>query len=152
MMTEKKMNLTVLACILGADAWYLYKSFTAPSYKMVFIGPYEVPKIIGIALAILCCIALVQTLGAKNEDGRFSIENPLLVLVTSFATAAFLMLWQSFGKFHIWGAAYLMILLFTYRDSGGRFSKKNILSNIVITAVLILAVYLIFERIMRIRL
>ena len=56
-MTEKKLNILVLAGLLGIDAMYLYTAFTARKYKMVQVGPYEFPKIIGIVFAVLCFIA-----------------------------------------------------------------------------------------------
>ena len=95
--------------------------------------------------------AWVQTLRAKDEDGHFRIENPIMVLITSAATVIFLLLWQKFGRFYLFGAGYLLILLFTYRNSE-RFSRKNILFNVGMTLVLITAIYLIFDRLMQIRL
>lgn len=151
-MTEKKMDVIVIAGLLGADCYYLYKSYTAPAYKMVFVGPYEFPKIVGIALAIFCLIILAKTLGVKNEKVPFKISNPMLVGITLAATFAFVYLWQKVGLFYVWGTVYTLLLLFSYRGQGGRFSKKNCIVNGILGSVLMIFIYIVFEMLMKIKL
>jgi len=150
-MTEKKMNLLVVIGLLAAACYYLYKSFTAPAYKMVFIGPYEFPKIIGSVLALLCLIVLVQTI-IGEENTAFTISNFPLTGVTVAATCGFLFLWQKFGLFYMWGGIYSLLLLFAYRNEGGRFCRKNICLNLMISTSLMVFVYLAFGVLMRIKL
>lgn len=151
-MTEKKLNILILAGLLGIDGYYLFKSFTARKYTMVFIGPYEFPKIIGCGLALFCLIALADTLRHKDDQTPFQIGNLVYVVITIAATCAFLFLWQSIGLFYLWAPLFLLILFFTYRDEGGRFSRKNILVNAALTAGCIGAIYLFFRLLMNIRL
>lgn len=151
-MTEKKLNILILAGLLGIDGYYLFKSFTARKYTMVFIGPYEFPKIIGVGLAVLCLIALADTLRRKDDRTPFQIGNLGYVVITVAATCGFLFLWQTFGLFYLWAPLFLLLLFFTYRDEGGRFSKKNILVNAALTAGCIGAIYLFFRLLMNIRL
>lgn len=151
-MTEKKLNILILAGLLGIDGYYLFKSFTARKYTMVFIGPYEFPKIIGVGLAILCLIALADTLRRKDDQSPFQIGNLIYVIITIAATCGFLFLWQTFGLFYLLAPLFLLLLFFTYRDEGGRFSKKNILVNAALTAGCIGAIYLFFRLLMNIRL
>lgn len=147
-MSEKKLNTLVLAGLLGIDAVYLYTAFTARKYKMVFVGPYEFPKLIGIMFAVLCLISLVSTLAKKGEDKKFRIENALLVVITVVATAAFLLLWEKIGSFYLVGSIYLLVLFFAYRDAGGRLSKKNIITNLVLTACVMAFIFLVFTLLM----
>lgn len=151
-MTEKKLNILVLAGLLGIDAMYLYTAFTARKYKMVQVGPYEFPKIIGIVFAVLCFIALVKTLREKNSNEKFCIQNLLLVVITVVSTAAFLLLWDWLGSFYLVGAVYMLVLLFAYREEGGRFSKKNIIANLVLTAGVMVFIFLVFGLMMGYRL
>jgi len=152
-MSEKKLNILVAVGLLGVDGYYLYKSFTARTYKMVFIGPYEFPKLVGIVLAVLCCIVLVQNLWLKHEtDQALTISNIPLIFFTGAATCIFVFLWQKIGWFYPLGTIYLLLLLFAYRTEEGRFSRKNIVTNLVLTMVLMLCLYLLFKRLMGINL
>lgn len=150
-MTEKKMNIIVPVALLLADGYYLYKCFTAKAYKMVFIGPYEFPKIIGIALALLCCITIVKALRAQ-EVKVFRIENLPVVCLFTAATLAIVFIWQRVGNFYICAPVYTLFLLFLFKNEEGRFSRKNIVVNVVTTAVLYALIYLIFWVLMKIRL
>lgn len=152
-MTTKKMDVLVLVGLLGVDCWYLYKAFSAPIYKMVFVSPYEFPKLIGAGLALLCCIALAKTLQRNSqEEPGFTIPNLRMVLVTVGATCAFVLLWKMLGLFYLWGTLYVLFLLFAYRKEGGRFSRKNILMNVAVAIGILLGVYLMFGLIMGLRL
>ena len=42
----------------------------------------------------------------------------------------------------------LLVLFFAYRDAGGRFSKKNIITNMVLTAGVMVFIYLVFTLLM----
>lgn len=150
-MSEKKLNILVLAGLLGIDGYYLFKSYTARKYTMVFIGPYEFPKIIGIGLALLCLITLIDTLRKKEDGGQFRIENLAYVGITAAATCALLLLWQ-LGYFYLWAPLFLLILFFTYRDEGGRFSRQNILINLALTAAVTATIFVFFRLLMKIRL
>ena len=151
-MSEKKLNLLILAGLLGVDGYYLFKSFTARKYSMVFIGPYEFPKLIGIGLAVLCILTIIDTLRKKDDDKPFRIENLAYVGITAAATCALLLLWQYMGHFYIWAPLFLLILFFTYRGQGGRFSKQNILVNLVLTAAITAIIFVFFQLLMKIRL
>lgn len=152
-MSEKKLNIFVAGGLLGIDCYYLYKSFTAKTYKMVFIGPYEFPKLVGIVLAILCCIVLVQNLRIKPEaDNTMTVSHLPLLFFTGAVTCIFVFLWQKIGCFYLLGTLYLLLLFFSYRTEGGRFSRKNILTNLMLTFVLMLCLYLLFKRLMGITL
>lgn len=151
-MSEKKLNILVLAGLLGIDGYYLFKSYTARKYTMVFIGPYEFPKIIGIGLALLCLITLIDTLRKKEDGGQFRIENLAYVGITAAATCALLLLWQHVGYFYLWAPMFLLILFFTYRDEGGRFSRQNILINLALTAAVTATIFVFFQLLMKIRL
>ena len=151
-LTEKKLNILVLAGILGIDGYYLFQSFTARKYSMVFIGPYEFPKIIGVVLAILCLVALGGTMMQKDDDTPFRIGNLLYVVIPAASICGLLFLWQTLGLFYVWAPLFLLILFFTYRDEGGRFSRKNILVNAGLTAGIVGMIYVCFQLLMNVRL
>ena len=151
-MSEKKLTLWTLIALLTVDFYYLYQSFTARKYTLVLIGPYEFPKILGIILAVLCVIALVQTLRIpKSESKKVSFNNLLLICATLAATALFIFLWQTIGHFYILAFLYLMFLLFSYQD-GKRLTRRAVLTNTTITVTVLVLVYLCFELVMKIRL
>lgn len=151
-MSQKKLNLAIPTCLLALDVYYLYTAFTARKSKLSFIGPYEFPKILGIILAILCIIVLVQTLLSHKLSDKVVLKNLGLVGITMGAVFIFIMLWQSVGLFYVWAAVFLLALLFTYRSEDGRFTKSKIISNLVISVGTSLMTYVLFDVLMKVRL
>ena len=146
-MTEKKMDVAVPAFLLCVDGYYLFKCFTSRKYASVAVGPYAFPKILGIALAVLCVAIIAKTLwqGRGEKSEPFRIGNPLGFVAAIVATALMILLWQKFGKFYLFGPIYTLGLLLLFSKRENRFQWKNLLKIVLITAGLFGFIYLTFQ-------
>lgn len=130
------------------DAVFLYTAFTAREYKGAIIGPFDFAKYLGIFLAVLCVIVIIQSLLSKSKDEKVTIDNFDLVLITIAATALLLILWQLVGIFYLWGYLYVFGLLFAYSRKSEKLSAKNIGALAVLAAIVMAVIYVLFKVLM----
>ena len=130
------------------DAVFLYTAFTAREYKGAIIGPFDFAKYLGIFLAVLCAIVIIQSLLSKSKDEKVTIDNFDLVLITIAETALLLILWQLVGIFYLWGYLYVFGLLFAYNRKGEKLSAKGVGALAVLAAIVMAVIYVLFKVLM----
>ena len=148
-MKKKYSEIIMAVILLAVDALYLTQAFRGKKTAFSYTGAYTFPKILGLILAALCVIVILR---AFREKGTVKITNLGLTALSVGITAVFVILWQCFGLFYLWASLYVLALLFAFRTNGGRFSKRNVLFNLACTAGVILSCYVIFTRMMEVRL
>lgn len=130
------------------DAVFLYTAFTARVYKGAIIGPFDFAKYLGIFLAVLCVIVIIQSLLSKTKDEKVTIDNFDLVLITIAATALLLILWKLVGIFYLWGYLYVFGLLFAYSRKGEKLGAKSIGALAVLAGIVMAVIYVLFKVLM----
>ncbi len=105
------------------------------------IGPSYFPNILAVLLTVLCLINMVQT-ARKTEDETVELPYFKYILITLTAIVLFLLSWYFIGYFYINAFLFMMALFFIYRRD---FSKKQIAFNVVLSLLVIVIVYLVFE-------
>ena len=130
------------------DAVYLYTAFTARKYRGTVVGPYEFPKYLGIALAVLCILIIIRSLAGKKEEGKFTIQNFDLVLCVIAATALLLILWSCFGIFYLWGFLYVFGLFVLLGIRTEKLTYKSYLLFGGLSAAVMLVIFLLFKVLM----
>lgn len=151
-MKEKHINIALATVLMCIDAVFLYTAFSAREYKGAIIGPYDFAKYLGIALAVLCVIVIIQSLLSKTKDEKVIISQFGLVLLTVAATALLLILWKCVGLFYLWGFLYVFGLFAAFCSKGERLTVKGLAGLGLLSAVIILVIYLLFKILMGINL
>ena len=151
-MKEKHINIALATVLMCIDAVFLYTAFNARTYKGAIIGPFDFAKYLGIALAVLCMIVIIQSLLSKTKDEKVVISQFGLVLLTVAATALLLILWKCVGLFYLWGFLYVFGLFTAFCSKCERLTVKGLAGLGLLSAVVILAIYLLFKILMGINL
>lgn len=151
-MKKKTAEVLLPSMLLLIDVFYLKEAFAGKKSSHSIVGAYTFPKILGIALAGMCVLAIVLALVKKGDEEKFHIPRPAMIGITVAAMAAFFILWRLVGMFYLWATIFVLFLLFAYRDENGRFSAKNIGFNLLLTAVLMAVIYVLFALVMKVTL
>ncbi|MCI7742722.1 MAG: hypothetical protein MSO56_10590 [Clostridiales bacterium] len=151
-MKEKHINIAIATVLMCIDAVFLYSAFTAREYKGAIVGPFDFAKYLGIMLAVLCVIIIIQSLFAKTKEEKIVITHFDLVLITVSATALLLILWKSFGLFYLWGLLYVFGLFIAYCGKSEKLTLKKMLGLGILSVAVMLAIFLLFRILMGINL
>ncbi len=147
-MKEKHVNLALSTVFLAMDAVVLYVAFTARKYKGAVVGPFDFSKYLGIALAVLVGINVVNTLRSKDGNEKVKIQNFDLALATIAATALLLIFWQVTDAFYIVGYFYMMALTALYNAKCGTLTKKSIPLILLLPLGIQVMIYVLFKVLM----
>ena len=116
------------------------------------LGPAFFPSFMAWAVIGLCILGAIRGILRDASDGRALLTLPgrQRILVTFGATAAFMLLWQTFGAFYVLGFAYLSGLL-VYFMSDGPLRARHVAIILIVCAVIMLLIRLFFTEILYVR-
>lgn len=142
-MSYKKIKYLFLILLIGIALACFFAANQLPTSDNG-VGPQYFPQILSILLIILCVASIFST--AKKEDERFEIPNIFMILLTIGLIICFILLWSSLGQFYIVSFIFIssLILLFTPKKR----TIQHILSNLGVSLVITVSIYLLFTVLM----
>ncbi|MCC5986563.1 MAG: tripartite tricarboxylate transporter TctB family protein [Pararhodobacter sp.] len=117
-MSARMVDLIFLALLLSAGLVTVFVSRDLPPGFGGDIGPAAFPVALGWALVGLSGLAGLRTL-ALGTSVKAGLPGAGKIAVTIMAMAAFLLLWQTFGRFYLFGFGLMFGLLLFYGRDGG---------------------------------
>lgn len=105
------------------------------------------PTLLTIFLFIFCIISLIETFKA-NEHTTVNVNFKLLFITVGLLVIYFLS-WSILKTFYFSTFLLLLGLLFIYGKKDN--FKKNLVINILISLVMVISIYILFERLINIK-
>jgi putative tricarboxylic transport membrane protein len=130
--------IAFLAAIAAVAAAYTVEAFGMEWQTQAGrIGPGFFPRIIGVLLVVLCCVAIVRRLRAKREAGGEGERYARIVVVCAGALAAYWIALDWVGAVPA-SVAFLVGLLWVT-------NQGRPVTNVAVGALLPAALYVLFE-------
>ena len=148
-MSYKIATSVSLILLIGLGSIYLYTAMQLPEHSgQAGVGPSYFPLILGTFLIVLSILDLIKTI--RKSDTKIPIPNMRYILSTLAVLAIFFILWGMTTNFYLFGSLFMVILLVMYQIK--TFTIRKLINSVVITAGVMITIYLLFEQLMGFRL
>lgn len=147
-MSGKKLTFGILVVFIAVAAVYLKASNSF--MKLNGEGSIDAgyfPRIIAVALLILCIISLIQTIKAK--DYKVNLDNIHLVLLSIGLTILYFVLWSTFGLFYPLTFFFMLSLFLLFKPRP--IFTKGIFMLSILSLSMTIFIYFVFEKVMSVQ-
>ncbi len=145
----RSLTLILLTCTLVMGVFY-YRS--ADSLRVVSnsddIGAGYFPKLLAIALIGLTLVSIIQTIREKTVE-KFELGNAKMVVLTVILTFFYIFTWIQFQTFYISTFIFLFTLIYLFQPN--RKSKKILFLSLMSTSIVLIGIYIFFEKMLQIQ-
>lgn len=149
-MNAKLATNITLILLIGVGGWFLLEAMNFPAaMNQDAIGSDYFPKMLAIALIVLCLADLIKTFFQK-EKTKIVIPQFRILVLTMVLTSLFLLSSSLIGFFYIQLFVFTLLLLTYYRWTLPN-RKKVLFINASVSLGLTLCIYVIFGMVMDIR-
>jgi uncharacterized membrane protein len=137
----------LLFFVIIAIIFYFKASNLPVLVKGATIGPEYFPKLNSILLLILCILSFFTTI--RKKERYIKIEKPNLAVFTLILLSLFVAAWQLLGLFYI--SSFLLLLTLFMMFNPTKNSLKKVGNMMAISLLVVLFIYLIFEKLLHVR-
>ncbi|TQR17883.1 tripartite tricarboxylate transporter TctB family protein [Psychrobacillus soli] len=141
-MNSKKATYIALTLIIILGLVYLKSAIDMGYGDTSTPGAGFFPILLVCMLVVLCIVSLIQTM-MRTDDKKIDLPNIRLISLTVIISFLFILSWVWFGYFYISLFAYLLILMTVYYFE--EMNKKRFGKNLVISLVLTVLIYGVFD-------
>src|SRR5699024_132186 len=145
-MSKKMVNYLILFfLVIIAIGYFIMSNSLTSTNTSEAIGPGYFPKILSILLIVLCIFDFIKVWRENKKETQKVELNYKFIVITLGLTVLFLLTWQMIGYFYV-----LVFLFFSMIFSIYKPKLKSLPVYILVSFMLVLLIYLLFNNLLKI--